>query len=219
MGKNKLQRFAENETFDHLFQHTNYDVRNDKFPLKGKWKETFFKNENDIILEVGCGKGEYSIALAQQFPQKNFIGIDRKGARLWRGCKDVVEQNLKNVAFIRSKIEDIEYFFAENEVSEIWITFPDPQPKKSNRRLTSPKFIEKYKKILKSNSFIHLKTDSRLLYKYTIETAFNEDWKIIENIESIYKQSENPLLKEIQTFYEKKWLAENSIISYLKFKV
>lgn len=219
MGKNKLQRFAENETFENLYQHSNYDIRNSIFPLKGKWQKQHFHNQNPIILEVGCGRGEYTVALAQRFPDCNFIGIDRKGARIWRGCKDALTQQLHNAAFIRTKIEDIEFFFGTEEISEIWITFPDPQPRKSRRRLISPNFVEKYKNFLKPDGIIHLKTDSRLLYEYTLETAQTESWIVLKNIEDVYNQTENPLLKDIQTFYEKKWLAEASLISYLKIRI
>lgn len=219
MGKNKLARFAENETFENLFQHTHYDIRNDKFPLKGRWNKDYFKNDHPIILELGCGKGEYTIGLAQFFPNSNFIGVDRKGARIWSGCKQAIESNIKNVAFIRTKIEDISLFFAENEVSEIWVTFPDPQPKKTRRRLVSPNFIEKYRKIAVKGALLHLKTDSRLLYEYTLATAQEEGWEILENIENIYSESTNYLLKGIQTFYEKKWLADDLIISYLKLRI
>lgn len=219
MGKNKLARFAENETFENLFQHTHYDIRNDTFPLKGKWKEVFFKNNNPIILELGCGKGEYTMGLAQFFPNSNFIGIDRKGARIWRGCKDAIENNVKNVAFIRTKIEDISLFFAENEVSEIWITFPDPQPKKARKRLISPNFIEKYRKIVIKGALLHLKTDSRLLYEYMLSTAQEKGWEVVDNIENVYSETTNFLLKDIQTFYEKKWLADNLMISYLKIRI
>lgn len=221
MGKKrKLQRFAENETFDNLFQHHNYDIRNEVFPLKGKWHE-HFHNTNPIILELGCGKGEYTIALAKLFPDKNFIGIDRKGARLWRGCKDAIEQEIPNAAFIRTRIDDIAYYFEQGEVAEIWVTFPDPQPKKERRRLVSPNFVEKYKKIWGETGILHLKTDSRLLYQYLIETAESQHWDILENIEDVYRDRRGDLsfLTDVQTFYEKIWLAQGDTISYLKIQV
>jgi len=218
MGKNKLKRFAENETFENLFQHTHFDARNEQFLLKGKWHEFFFQNNNPIVLEVGCGRGEYTIGMAQRFPNTNFIGIDRKGARIWRGCKDSVELNLKNVAFLRIKIEDIEYYFAQHEVNEIWVTFPDPQMRKERNRLISPNFISKYKKIIDTTGIIHLKTDSRELYEYVVQTAPIEKWNIIENIPNVYESGVPSVLTEIQTFYEKKWLQEGKVISYIRLK-
>jgi tRNA (guanine-N7-)-methyltransferase len=218
MGKNKLKRFAENETFNNLFQHTHFDARNEKFPLKSKWHSHFFKNRNPIVLELGCGRGEYTIGMAQQFPDKNFIGIDRKGARIWRGCKDAIEHHLPNVAFLRIKIEDVEYYFAPQEVHEIWITFPDPQLRKERNRLISPNFISKYKKIIDKKGIIHLKTDSKELYEYVIETAPKEKWNMIKNIPDIYNMNiieTHSVLTEIQTFYEKKWLQEGKPIFYI----
>ena len=170
MGKNKLQRFAENLTFDNFFQPT-YDEISTGYFLKGKWASDFFKNNNPIVLELGCGKGEYSVGLARRYPDKNFIGLDIKGARMWRGCKTAVDENIQNIAFLRTRIELIEHYFAENEISEIWITFPDPQPRriKENKRLTSPAFLKRYASILKKDLIIHLKTDAFLLYFYTME--------------------------------------------------
>jgi len=215
MGKNKLKRFAENKTFENLFQYTDFNVSEEPFPLKGKWHPVFFKNHNPIVLELGCGKGEYTIGMAEQFPDKNFIGVDRKGARLWRGCKDGIEKNLKNVAFLRMNIEQINHYFANNEVTEIWITFPDPQPKKERKRLIAPNFISIYKKILIPTGIIHLKTDSKELYEYTLKMATLEKWSIIENIPDIYQTGISSVLTEIQTFYEKKWLQEGKAISYI----
>ena len=161
MGKNKLKRFAENKTFDNVFQPTRQEVMGE-FDLKGNWNAEFFKNENPIVLELGCGKGEYTVALAQKYPDKNFIGIDIKGARFWRGAKTAVENGMKNVAFLRTQIELIDYAFGENEVSEIWITFPDPQIKfrRTKHRLTHPEFLKKYHKVLTENGLFHLKTYS-----------------------------------------------------------
>jgi tRNA (guanine-N7-)-methyltransferase len=215
MGKNKLKRFAENETFENLFQHNYYNMNEEPFPLKGKWHSDYFKNNNPIVLELGCGRGEYTIGMAQSYPGKNFIGIDRKGARIWRGCKDGIEKNLKNVGFLRIKIEEIEHYFAQNEVQEIWVTFPDPQLRKERRRLISPNFISKYRKILNTGGTIHLKTDSRELYEYVLETAPIENWKIQENVADVYQTGASSILTEIQTFYEKKWLLEEKTISYI----
>ncbi len=219
MAKHKLQRFAENETFTNLFQHQNYDVRNDAFPMKGKWHEEYFHNGNPIVVEVGCGRGEYTVEMARQFPDKNFIGMDRKGARIWRGCKDATIENLTNAAFIRGQIDDIERYFGPGEVAEIWVTFPDPQPKKERRRLVSPNFVERYKKVWGPTGILHLKTDSRLLYEYMQETAEAEKWEVLENIENVYAEPKQPFLTEIQTFYEKKWLEQDSLISYVKVRI
>ena len=219
MGKDKLKRFAENETFENLFQHNHFDARNEPFPLKGNWHSNYFNNQNPIVLELGCGRGEYTIGMAKRFPDKNFIGIDRKGARLWRGCKDGIEQNLLNAVFLRIKIEDIAYYFAPNEVHEIWITFPDPQLKKERKRLISPYFISKYQKIIDPCGIIHLKTDSRELYDYVLENApFNNCWKIDTHIVDLYKTDQPSILTEIQTFYEKKWLNEGKGISYVNLR-
>lgn len=219
MAKHKLQRFAENETFTNLFQHQNYDVRNDAFPLKGKWGQDYFHNDHPIVVEVGCGRGEYTVAMSRAFPDKNFVGMDRKGARLWRGCKDATLENLTNAAFIRGQIDDIDRYFAPGEVSEIWVTFPDPQPKKARRRLVSPNFVERYRNVWGEKGVLHLKTDSRLLYEYLLETAAEENWHITNNIEDVYAQAGYPFLTEIQTFYEKKWLEEGSLISYIRIEV
>ena len=170
-------------------------------------------------MEVGCGRGEYTVSMARHFPDKNFIGMDRKGARLWRGCKDATIENLTNAAFIRGQIDDIERYFAPGEVSEIWVTFPDPQPKKARRRLVSPNFVERYRLVWGETGVLHLKTDSRLLYEYLLETAAEEQWRITDNIEDVYASENHPFLTEIQTFYEKKWLEQGSLISYIRIEV
>lgn len=219
MSKNKLARFEENSTFPNLFQHTEYGPGKAPFPLRGNWNNDYFKNDNPVTLELGCGKGEYTIALSQNFPDRNYIGIDRKGARLWRGCKNALESQLDNVAFLRIGIDNIAFYFAPGEVSEIWITFPDPQPKKERRRLTSPNFIERYKQVLAKGGSINLKTDSRELYEYTLETARDQNWTIHENIDDVYARHDIPFLTGIQTFYEKIWLGEGKKIHYIKFSV
>lgn len=219
MGKNKLARFAENETFENLFQHKDFDVRGGKFPLRGKWHE-HFGNNNPIVLELGCGRGEYTVAMAKEHPNVNYIGVDLKGARIWRGCKDCVEQGIANAAFIRSQIDEIEYYFLPGEVAEVWVTFPDPQPKRPRHRLMSPNFVSKYRKIWGSVGFLHLKTDSRLLYEFIHEAAAEEKWVIEKDIEDIYHTPDAPAyLTEIQTTYEKRWLSEGKMISYVRVRI
>ncbi|MDY6326812.1 MAG: tRNA (guanosine(46)-N7)-methyltransferase TrmB [Bacteroidales bacterium] len=217
MAKHKLQRFAENETFGNLFQQSAYDRAGNEFPLKGLWRRDYFHNDNPIVLELGCGKGEYTIAMSRRDTGRNYIGVDRKGARLWRGCKDAIEQQLGNVAFLRIAIDNIPHYFGEGEVDEIWVTFPDPQPKKERKRLVSPKFVETYRKILKKEGgILHLKTDSDLLYEYLLETAAAQSWELLENVRDVYSQVCDPLLTEVQTFYERKWLEEGKTIHYVK---
>ena len=167
MAKNKLAKFAEMATYNNVFEYTFKKLQDTPFPLKGKWREEYFKNGNPIVLELGCGKGEYTVGLARLYPKKNFIGMDIKGARMWSGATDAIENKLGNVAFVRTHIEMITHFFDTNEVSEIWITFPDPQMKKVNKRLTSCRFMKEYSKIMKENGIVHLKTDSNFLYTYT----------------------------------------------------
>lgn len=220
MAKHKLERFAENETFGNLFQHTSYDRVNPNFPLRGKWRESYFHNDHPIVLELGCGKGDYTLALARRHPEINYIGIDRKGARLWRGCKDAIEEGLTNVAFLRITIDNLHQYFAENEVNEIWVTFPDPQIRHERRRLVSPRFVGYYRKVLVAGSgIINLKTDSRELYAYVLEAAPENQWEILEDVENVYEQECDEVLKNVQTFYERMWLAEGRTISYIKLHV
>ena len=220
MGKNKLQRFAENKTFPHFFEPSREELLQGKFALRGRWREDFFGNGHPIVLELGCGKGDYTIALARRFPEKNFIGIDIKGARMWRGAKTALEEGLKNVAFLRMQIELIHHAFAPGEVNEIWITFPDPQMKfkRTKHRLTHPAFLEKYRQILAPDHWVHLKTDSEFLYGYTLGILEGKGFPIEYAHHDIYNNPEAPALaKEIQTFYEQKWLAEGKRITYVKF--
>ena len=219
--KNKLQRFAENRTFKHYFQLSYEDAVSSGFPMKGKWNSSFFENDNPIVLELGCGKGEYSVGLARRFPGKNFIGIDVKGARLWRGLKSSFEEGLKNIAFVRTRIELIEYIFDKNEEDEIWITFPDPQIKESRekKRLTSPLFLNRYKTFLKKGGIVHLKTDALLLYDYTLDIIKKNGYELIYANEDIYNSDLNNEVVNIQTFYEQKWLSYNTPIKYLAFKM
>jgi len=224
MGKNKLARFAENKILPNVIQPTREDALQG-FDLKGKWRTDFFKNDNPIVLELGCGKGEYSVGLAKTFPEKNFIGIDIKGARFWFGAKEAVENNMTNVAFLRTQIELVDYFFAENEVDEIWITFPDPQIKykRTKHRLTHPDFLARYKKFLKPGGIIHLKTDSEFLHGYTLGYLQGAGHEIITAHHDIYGAPEydpnTEHLRNIRTYYEELFSAKGKTITYIKFRI
>lgn len=221
MTKRKLQKFAELETFENVFQPKNDDFIHDGFSLKGKWAADFFMNSNPIVLELGCGKAEYTIGLAEKYPEKNYIGIDIKGDRLWKGSKTALEKKLQNVAFVRTQIEYINFFFAPHEVSEIWISFPDPQPNKpkTKKRLTSPQFLERYKKILSSGGLIHLKTDNVPLFYYSLEVIKNEGHNLLFETRDLYKNHNIDETLNIKTFYEKIFLEEGLPICYLKFQL
>lgn len=224
MGKNKHARFDENKTLPNVLQPTREEAIKSYY-LKGNWHRKFFKNNNPIVLELGCGKGEYSVGLAKAFPDKNFIGIDIKGARFWFGAKEAVESGLQNIAFLRTQIELLEYFFDENEVDEIWITFPDPQMKyrRTKHRLTNPEFLSKFKKILKPEGVIHLKTDSEFLHGYTLGLLQGSGHEILTAHHDIYGAPEydpgTPLLRDIQTYYEQLFSAKGKTITYLKFNL
>lgn len=219
MAKHKLARFAENLTFPNLFQVSFEQLEQQGFEWKGRWNE-FFGNDGPIVLELGCGKGEYTIALARQNAGRNHIGIDIKGARLWRGAKTSNEEHMTNVAFLRTRIEMINSFFAENEVSEIWITFPDPQPKKSLKRLTSPRFLSYYSKFLKPGSPINLKTDSQELYEYTLnEVIAPANYHIHFNTPDLYNSGYAGMATAVQTFYESMFLNQGKPITYIRFNI
>ncbi|MDR1181321.1 MAG: tRNA (guanosine(46)-N7)-methyltransferase TrmB [Bacteroidales bacterium] len=221
MGRNKIEKFAENKTFPNFFQPDYGSIKVKDFFLKGNWRSGFFKNNHPVVLELGCGKGEYTVALARKYPTMNFIGIDRKGARMWHGCKTSVEQNMKNVAFLRIPVNHIIHYFGKNEINEIWITFPDPHPKhsKSNKRLTSPFFLNSYKELLIPNGFIHLKTDSELLFDYTLSVINDQNHTLIDKQTDIYslEQIDNGL--DIETYYEKMWKEQGFKIRYIKFQL
>ncbi len=220
MVKNKLRKFAENLTFPNLFQPTVEEVRAG-FMLKGKWSRNFFNNPHPIVLELGCGKGEYTVSLAKKHPGKNFIGIDIKGARLWRGAKDSQLGNLSNVAFIKSYIGFIEELFGTNEVSEIWITFPDPQPrmKQVKKRLTSPRFLDHYKNIMLPGGVINLKTDNVELFDFTLREIERNNYDLIESTKDLYATDPDSEVAEVQTFYEQMFLKKGMKINYLKFRL
>jgi len=219
-NKNKLQRFDENETFSNMFQYTYDQVKNGFF-LKGKWQKEFFKNSNPIIVELACGKGEYTVGLAKRYPDKNFIGIDIKGARIWQGLVNAKEQSLNNVAFIRTRIDQIGFYFDKEELDEIWITFPDPQPRriKEKKRLTSHQFLARYKTLLKENHIIHLKTDNIIFYDFTMDVIKEGKHHLLYENEDIYGSELDNEVTQIQTFYEKIWLANGVKIKYLEFRI
>ena len=226
MAKNKLQHFAELETFPNVVQLPYRDLRKG-FDLKGKWRE-HFENEHPLVLELGCGKGEYTLGLAKAFPRKNFIGIDIKGARIWRGAQTALAENINNVAFLRSRIDFIESCFEQGEVDEIWITFPDPQPQKNRvrKRLTSPMFLNRYKNVLKPKACINLKSDSTLLHDYTLEIIKEQGHELLDATDDLYKEAESLSVTEgkaeltsIQTFYEQRWLKEGKKIKYVRFRL
>lgn len=213
MGKDKLRRFAEVATFSNVLE---LDAGKEQI---GQWSRAFFKNDNPVVLELACGKGEYSVNLARMFPQKNFIGVDYKGNRIWRGAKTALEENVANVAFLRIQIENILDYFAKGEVDEIWITFPDPQPQLSRekKRLTSPRFLEKYKEILKPGGCINLKTDNDGLHAYTAEKISELGLKLHIKTEDLYHSPYADEVLSIKTYYEKKYLNDNKNINYLRF--
>ncbi|MCK9613675.1 MAG: tRNA (guanosine(46)-N7)-methyltransferase TrmB [Bacteroidales bacterium] len=218
MGKNKLQRFAETTTFKNFVQPEKYFFTED-FYFKGNWCSNFFKNNNALYLELGCGKGEYTVGLARIHPYNNYLGVDIKGARMWRGAKTALNENIENAGFLRIRINQISRFFAKGEVNGIWITFPDPQPKqaKAGKRLTSPEFLEEYKKFLKPGAIIHLKTDNLPLFDYTLEIIEQHHHKLLMKTYDLYSESIDNEAKNIQTFYEKMFLAEDKKICYLQF--
>lgn len=219
MSKNKLAKFADMETYNHVFQYPFGKLKEEgSFPQKGKWSE-FFKNDNPIVLELGCGKGEYTVELARLFPNKNFIGVDIKGARMWTGAKMSLEEGLNNVAFLRTNIELIEYFFAAEEVAEIWITFPDPQMKKATKRLTSTWFMKRYQKIMVPNGLIHLKTDSPFLFTYTTYMVRDNQYPVVFQTDDLYHSNWVNEILSIKTYYEKQWLERGLTIKYIQFQL
>jgi len=221
-SKNKLRRFKENETFGNVYQPTRDALVNNSFLLKGNWNQSVFKNNNPLVLELGCGKGEYSVALAKKYPNKNFIGIDIKGARFWRGAKTAVEENISNVAFLRTQIELIDHAFGAHEVDEIWITFPDPQIKykRTKHRMTNAEFLKRYKTILKEDGVVNLKTDSEFMHGYTLGLLHGAGHEVLYANHNVYKQEGSPEeVTSIQTFYESQYLEQNKPITYIRFKI
>ena len=219
-SKNKLKRFEENKTFGNVIQPTREELLT-SFNLKGNW-HSLFKNNNPVVLELGCGKGEYTVSLAKLHPERNFIGIDIKGARFWRGAKTALSENLENVFFLRAQIELIEKIFAPGEVAEIWITFPDPQIKfkRTKHRLVNTDFLRLYQKILTGNGFVHLKTDSEFLHGYLLGILHEGGHEIMYAHHNIYNSSSAPAeVTAVQTFYEKQYLSKNKPITYIQFRI
>lgn len=217
MGKNKLAKFDDMAGYPHVFQYPFAVLQEKGFELKGRWGEAFFKNDHPIVLELGCGKGEYTVGLGRLFPEKNFIGVDIKGARMWSGAKESLESGMTNVAFLRTSIELIAHFFAPGEVAEIWITFPDPQMKKVNKRLTSTRFMKMYREILNGEGLIHLKTDSTFMYTYTVEMAKANRYPIEVSTDDLYHSGLADELLSIRTYYEQQWLDRGLNIKYIRF--
>ena len=219
MGKNKLEKFADMAGYPHVFEYP-YSVADDKpFEMKGKWGAEFFGNNHPVVLELGCGRGEYTVGLGKMFPEKNFIGVDIKGARMWTGATEALQAGMKNVAFLRTNIEIIERFFAENEVSEIWLTFPDPQMKKATKRLTSTYFMQRYRKFLVPDGLIHLKTDSNFMFTYTKYMVAENRLPVEFVTEDLYHSGWVSDILNIKTYYEQQWLARGLNIKYIQFRL
>lgn len=227
-------RFAQIKEFDNVLEPELKDVLDKSnapqlkdHPMKGKWRKEFFKNDQPIVLELACGKGEYAVGMGRKFPHKNFLGVDIKGARMWRGAKTAIEEGLQNVGFLRTRIDFIEAFFEQGEVDEIWITFPDPQPQKNRarKRLTSPGFIERYRKFLKPGGIVHLKTDSDFFFDYTMEQIKEQNYEQVLYTYDLYSELIDNLDKDtqdilaIQTHYERLFTARGHVIKYCKFKI
>jgi len=218
VSKGKLQKFSEMKSFPNVVQPSFREVFHKDFILKGKWNIDFFARDLPLILELGCGKGEYSVEMAKMFHESNFLGVDIKGARIWKGAKTALSDKMENVGFIRTRIDFINSFFSGNEVSEIWITFPDPQLKKAGKRLTSAKFLNMYKSFLKVEGTIHLKTDSSELYDYTLAIIKRNHLKIEFATNNLYTTHAQDKVLNIKTFYEKMWLEQGLNIHYIRFK-
>ncbi len=223
MGKGKLAKFADMERYENVFQYPYSVMDNVPFDMKGQWRERYFHNDNPIVLELGCGKGEYTVELARLCPDINFIGVDIKGARMWTGATSALQEGLKNVAFLRTNIEIIDRFFSAGEVQEIWLTFSDPQMKNVHKRLTSTFFLERYRRFLVDNGVIHLKTDSNFLFTYTTYMAEHNSLPVLFRTEDLYHTAgideETRKILSIQTYYESMWIERGLNIKYMKFRL
>jgi tRNA (guanine-N7-)-methyltransferase len=219
VSKGKLEKFAEMKSFSNVLQPPFEEVFNKDFRLKGSWNTGFFKKSQPITLELGCGKGEYSVGLARLYPKRNFLGIDIKGSRIWKGARQAGIENILNVGFLRTRIDFICSFFAPGEVEEIWITFPDPQPLKARKRLTSSRFLNRYKCFLATNGWVNLKTDSSELYEYTSELARHNKLEVDFSTNDLYASGYDNEILSIKTFYENMWLSEGKKIHYIRFNL
>ena len=223
MAKGKLAKFADMERYENVFQYPYSVVENVPFEMKGRWREDYFHNDNPIVLELGCGKGEYTVGLAKLFPDINFIGVDIKGARMWTGATQAIKENLRNVAFLRTNIEVIDRFFAEDEVQEIWLTFSDPRMKNARKRLTSTYFMNRYRRFLNDGGLIHLKTDSNFLFTYTTYMVERNSLPVLLRTEDLYHtegiDEETSNILAIQTYYESMWIERGLNIKYMKFRL
>ncbi|MBX2979762.1 MAG: tRNA (guanosine(46)-N7)-methyltransferase TrmB [Flavobacteriales bacterium] len=223
MGKNKLSRFAENLTFEHVIQPSFEQLMNEGLAQRGRWNELLFKREAPLVLELGCGGGEYTVGLARLNPDRNYLGVDIKGARLWRGARSAKEEGLNNVGFLRTHVDHLLKCFGPQEVDEIWLTFSDPQLGKPRKRLTSPLFLARYKEVLKPGGVVHLKTDSPELYEYTLEMIAEHKLPVFEQSANVYEDlvkrvsPEEQAVLNIRTFYESMWLEEGRTIHYVRF--
>jgi tRNA (guanine-N7-)-methyltransferase len=219
MGKGKLQKFADMREYPNVVEHHFSIADATPFPMRGNWGKEFFGNDNPIVIELGCGRGEYTVGLARRYPDKNFIGVDIKGARMWTGATEAIRDGLKNVGFLRTNIEIIDHFFAPGEVSEIWLTFPDPQMKKHTKRLTSSLFLQRYRNIMVPDGIVHLKSDSNFMFTYTRYITEVNKLPVVSCIEDIYADGEAVEPLDIKTYYEQQWLSRGINIKYISFRL
>jgi tRNA (guanine-N7-)-methyltransferase len=219
VGKKKLVRFAEMLAFDNVVHADSDEVLNRRHDLYGRWAWKFFGSAGPIVLELGCGKGEYTIALARLFPGMNFLGVDIKGARIWKGAKYAFENKMQNAGFLRTRIEFISSFFASDEIEQVWLTFPDPQPSRARKRLTSPAFLNRYRGFLRKGGLVHLKTDNMELYNYTLRVIRANSLELLMSTDDIYHTAPNDKLLSIRTYYEQQFLDQGKPIAYLRFRI
>ena len=219
MSKGKLQKFADMASYPHVFEYPYRATEDVPFDIRGQWCESFFKNDHPVVLELGCGRGEYTVGLGRLFPEKNFIGVDIKGARMWTGATESLREGMKNVAFLRTNIEIIDRFFAPGEVSELWLTFSDPQMKKATKRLTSTYFLERYRRFLTDGGMVHVKTDSNFLFTYTRALLEANNLPVEVMTEDLYHSGQADEILSIRTYYEQQWLDRGICIKYIRFRL